>query len=164
MARLPKLREQVRPHLDSDETIFAAVCGQYETSRLGSKGLKTGAMFVTDRRVVFFAKRLTGYDFENFPYENISSFELGKKFLGHYLSFFCSGNEVKLKWINEGDAKKFADVVRQSTGKPNAASQSTLPTEPDIPDQIRKLGQLLADGILSEEEFAAKKSELLSRM
>jgi hypothetical protein len=33
-----------------------------------------------------------------------------------------------------------------------------------IVDQIRKLGELHEDGILTEEEFAAKKAELLSRL
>ena len=31
-------------------------------------------------------------------------------------------------------------------------------------DQIRKLGELRDSGILTEEEFAAKKSELLARI
>ncbi len=34
----------------------------------------------------------------------------------------------------------------------------------DITDQIRKLGELRAQGLLSEEEFQHKKSELLSRL
>jgi hypothetical protein len=34
----------------------------------------------------------------------------------------------------------------------------------DIPSQIGKLGELKVHGLLSEEEFQAKKTELLSRM
>jgi hypothetical protein len=34
----------------------------------------------------------------------------------------------------------------------------------DIPDQIAKLAALRDSGVLSEEEFAAKKSELLKRL
>ncbi|MGZ4422428.1 MAG: SHOCT domain-containing protein [Gaiellaceae bacterium] len=37
-------------------------------------------------------------------------------------------------------------------------------TSGDIPDQIRKLGELRDSGVLSAEEFEAKKTELLSRM
>jgi Short C-terminal domain len=37
-------------------------------------------------------------------------------------------------------------------------------TAPDIPDQIRKLGELRDSGVLTAEEFEAKKTELLSRM
>lgn len=35
---------------------------------------------------------------------------------------------------------------------------------PDIPDQIRKLGELRDAGVLTAEEFEAKKAELLARM
>ena len=34
----------------------------------------------------------------------------------------------------------------------------------DIPDQLRKLGELRDAGILTQEEFASKKAELLARM
>jgi hypothetical protein len=44
---------------------------------------------------------------------------------------------------------------------PAAAEQ---PVTVDIPDQIRKLAQLRDEGILTPEEFAAKKAELLKRM
>jgi hypothetical protein len=34
----------------------------------------------------------------------------------------------------------------------------------DIPEQIRKLGELRDAGVLTEEEFEAKKKDLLDRM
>jgi len=46
-------------------------------------------------------------------------------------------------------------------------STPVAPTAPPVSDpieQIRKLGELRDAGILSEEEFAAKKAEILSRM
>jgi hypothetical protein len=38
------------------------------------------------------------------------------------------------------------------------------PAQPDILDQVRKLGELRDAGVLTEEEFAAKKAELLRRL
>lgn len=40
----------------------------------------------------------------------------------------------------------------------------TAPAAPDIPGQIRKLADLHAAGILTDEEFTAKKAELLARL
>jgi hypothetical protein len=40
----------------------------------------------------------------------------------------------------------------------------TVGSEPDIPDQIRKLGELRDVGLLSEAEFESKKAELLGRL
>lgn len=43
-------------------------------------------------------------------------------------------------------------------------SATAVFSDPDIPAQIKKLADLKADGILSEEEFEKKKAELLARM
>ncbi|MEO6958108.1 MAG: SHOCT domain-containing protein [Antricoccus sp.] len=43
------------------------------------------------------------------------------------------------------------------------SSQST-PLAPNIADQIKQLAELRDSGILNEDEFAAKKADLLSRM
>jgi uncharacterized membrane protein YeaQ/YmgE (transglycosylase-associated protein family) len=37
------------------------------------------------------------------------------------------------------------------------------PQRPDVSDQLRKLGDLHRDGVLTDEEFEAKKAELLAR-
>ena len=36
--------------------------------------------------------------------------------------------------------------------------------QPDVMDQLKKLGELRNAGILSEDEFAAKKADLLGRI
>lgn len=49
--------------------------------------------------------------------------------------------------------------------KRGTAATSQPPTvTPSIPEQIQKLAELRDAGILNEEEFAAKKAGLLSRM
>ncbi len=47
----------------------------------------------------------------------------------------------------------------KKTEAPNDNNQS-----PDIPEQIKKLAELKEKGILTEDEFQAKKSELLARL
>jgi uncharacterized RDD family membrane protein YckC len=49
---------------------------------------------------------------------------------------------------------------------PGSGPSSTTPSRPseDIPSQIEKLAALHDSGVLTDEEFAAKKAELLSRM
>ncbi len=46
----------------------------------------------------------------------------------------------------------------------SSSSPVQINTEIDIPSQIRKLSLLKDEGILTEEEFSSKKSDLLSRM
>ncbi len=169
MAKIDKLIAQAANHLESGEEIRASVLGAYETKIMGSDSVRQGTFIATDRRLVFFAKKLGGYDFESFPYENISSFEEGKSMLGHTMSLFASGNKVSMKYIKSGeDFRTFVGVVRNSMGKRQAllptAPDSVGSKTPDVMSQLKQLGELRDAGVLTEEEFQAKKTDLLGRL
>ena len=87
--------------------------GAYETKILGQDSARNGILMATDERLVFYAKKLGGYDLEMFPYANISSIEMSKGMvMGHKISFFASGNKVSMKWIHEGDIKGLVATVK----------------------------------------------------
>lgn len=50
------------------------------------------------------------------------------------------------------------------TMAPPASAPTPQPARPDLTEQLTKLGQLRDAGILTEEEFATKKADLLSRL
>lgn len=50
------------------------------------------------------------------------------------------------------------------TAQQESSSVTPAPTPPDITDQIKKLADLHAAGILTDEEFAKKKADLLDRL
>jgi hypothetical protein len=58
----------------------------------------------------------------------------------------------------EGQPPQFAAAPSAVTGDPAASAA------PDPMDQLRKLGELRDAGVLTEEEFAAKKADILSRL
>jgi hypothetical protein len=62
--------------------------------------------------------------------------------------------------------RKGKDVTAEVLAAAGAAqaSETAATAGLDIPDQIRKLGELRDSGLLSEEEFVAKKADLLERM
>ena len=160
--KIDKLVDQLRDHLDAGERVVASVLGAYEVKKMGGDSVRNGVMAATDRRLVFYAKEMGGYDLESFPYENITSFEQGKSKSGPSVTFIASGNQAKLKWINKGDMTAFMEAVRSRMGKRSAVDAGSA--APDIADQIRKLADLRDAGIVSSDEFEAKKTDLLSRM
>ena len=169
MAKTDKLVDQAKDHLEQGEAIDAVVQGTYEVKIMGSDSVRTGIFLATDRRLVFFAKKLTGYDLESFGYNNISSFEQSKNMMGHSFSFFASGNRVHMKWIKSGEElAAFVNVVKSRVGnRPASAPVEAAPaasSSPSIMDQIKQLGELHASGILTDEEFGTKKAELLARL
>jgi Bacterial PH domain/Short C-terminal domain len=156
VGKLEKLVKLAQEHLDQDEQIIASVLGAYESKIMGRDTVRNGVFLATDKRILFYGKKMMGYDLEVFPYENISSFEIGKGILGRSISFFASGNKVKMKWINQGEVDKFIEYVRENVGKKSETKSST-----NAADEIKKLAELKDAGILTEEEFEAKKKQLL---
>mgnify|MGYP001156477236 CR=1 FL=1 len=161
MAKIDRLTEKAKEYLNPNEEVVAIVMGAYETEILGGDSVRNGILIATNKRLVFYAKKLMGYELEDFPLSNISSIESGKNMMGHNISFFASGNKVKMKWINDGEIKKFVEYVRSEIGKESSSNNSK---EESIPDQIEKLSKLKDQGILTEDEFQAKKEDLLSRL
>lgn len=164
MAKIDKLLEQAKPHLNPGEEVLASVFGAYETKILGKDSVRNGVLIATGNRIVFFAKKLGGYDIESFEYRHVSSFEQSKNMMGHTVQFFASGNKVSVKWIADKEAMAaFVALVREKLSTPAAPAAPAAPVD-DVYDQLRKLGELRDAGILTPEEFDAKKAALLATM
>ena len=168
MAKVDKLIESSKEHLNQGEQIIAVAFGVYETKIMGEDTVRNGILLATDNRIVFYAKKMFGFDLESFPYSNISSLEMSKGFMGYKISFFSSGNKVSVKWINEQhcqgkDMNGFVEFVRSNIGKKENSTNSRG-SSLDIPEQIKKLAELNSQGILTDDEFSKKKAILLEKM
>jgi len=165
VAKLDKLVEHAKACLEPGELIRSAIQGAYETKILGTETVRTGILIATDRRVVFYAKELTGYDLESFPYGNISSFKQGKNMMGHNITFFASGNRVHVKWITaKGNLEQFTVAIKAATNAKHVQAPPAVPAPADVMTQLKQLGGLRDAGVLTPQECESKKTELLTRL
>lgn len=160
-----------------------------ERVRVIIRGVSSSAMIGTDRRVFVFKKGyLSGAAFgsklASFDYGNLSGVHVEADMLTGYVALQGPGlgsNDLS-SWgsgkadprtiphaivINEKDqARQGTALLRQLVSEAQRRPQDhgAAPVAVDIPDQLRKLGELRDAGILTEEEFGAKKAELLSRL
>lgn len=83
------------------------------------------------------------------------------------------GGTIYVKKVGKADADRVREFINERLGRPVVSQVIERPEAvpvgspggaPDIPDQIRKLAELKDAGILTEEEFEAKKQALLKRM
>lgn len=166
MAKAEKLLEGLQAQLEAGERVEVYVQGAYVKNKMTRNGL----FAATDRRLVFFGKKFGGFDFESFPYRNISSFEQSRGFNGHTMVFFASGNKVEMKWIADGES--LAEIARRVQG---ASEPAVGPVGPagvssagsdaaEALDALERLGRLRESGVVTVEEFEAKKAELLKRI
>lgn len=105
-------------------------------------------------------------DVEVTPVRSITSVQASKDgMLFTKVTAFASGNNIEFRFLHD-EAQRFKDTLMKLVlqGPPTPASASAPPPQPDVMDQIRKLGELRDAGILSEDEFSAKKAELLGRL
>ena len=164
MAKIDKLLNKAKEHFHGEEQALQTVLGTYETTLNGHDFNRTGIFIATDQRLIFYAKKLTGFDLEAFPYANISSMEMSKSLMGHRIRFFASGNSVEMKWIQHGDVRAFVDSVKARMAAMKSSNTSSSEQPIDLVDQLGRLGELHAAGVLTAEEFSAKKAEILARL
>ena len=127
---------------------------------------------MTDRRLLFVKDGVMSQVSEDFPYDKVSSVQWASGFVQGTITVFASGNKAEIKNVDKEDGKGMVDALRDRlnapTASPGAAAPAPAPVAasatPDPFEQLRKLGELRDAGILSTEEFEAKKAEILSRL
>jgi hypothetical protein len=81
-----------------------------------------------------------------------------------------SPNGIVFRGTNSSLFDKMASKIREMTGAVHGSGTAINPqvlndpSQASIPDQIKQLADLRNSGVLTDEEFTAKKAELLSRM
>lgn len=98
------------------------------------------------------------------PLARVSSVETSQQGMYGLLTIHTAGQAIEFR-TDVALAPYLARVIRgliQGAEVPLGAA--TTQTTPDPAEQLRKLGELHAAGVLTDDEFAAKKAELLDRM
>jgi hypothetical protein len=146
-------------HLFDDELVEYIAQGTYMTHQ--------GIVVLTTQRVVFVFHGVVQQVVEDFPLDRINSVAMKKGLGSGTLVVHVAGSSAHISGILNRDLKYLVDALRvrvnlKSTPVTGAAPATLAP--PDIPDQLKKLADLRDAGILTDEEFGAKKTELLDRM
>lgn len=143
-----------------DEDLRDIVQGLYDNGQ--------GILVATTRRLVFVNKGMVyGLKVEDFSYDRVTSIQYETKMMFGTITIFGSGNKAVVSQVTpKARAKSFAESVRaliSETKEPAVAAPPVAPTAPGIDPiaQLEKLAELKDRGILTEEEFAAKKKQLL---
>jgi len=127
--------------------------------------LMTGRLILTDQRICFYRKGVIGEKFESIDLQRISSLET-KSLLGHKtLILYTTNNELIFKTFEKPDVfDPFVEQVQSAldTGSPTNGRAQSSASEPIA--MLEKLAALHESGILSAEEFSAKKADILAQM
>ncbi|MFV0351194.1 MAG: SHOCT domain-containing protein [Oscillospiraceae bacterium] len=153
-----------------NEQVIFALCANVEAVSSGTGGLRksVGVVVVTNTRVLFVSKIANQSTTKQILLSNIQS-------VGDNATLFSSKARiagVTEILVAEGQKKPIAALVhciQQAQANLNAAPAFMPPPQPVVPQfapvdtdaELRKLKSLLDDGIITSEDFEAKKKQLL---
>jgi hypothetical protein len=163
--RVSKLVADARQALTSDEEVLDATSGMIHVRRMGNNTERTGAVIVTNRRVVLFTKKLGGYDVQDFVYGLLSSVDHKKGVMFGNLNLAAAGDRSHVSMIPKEDVERISQLIREKMALAHSGGQmSTSPPAPpaeDMATTIRNLAGLRDEGSISPEDFEAKKKQIL---
>jgi hypothetical protein len=118
-----------------------------------------GIMVATDRRLIFIDKGIVGLKTEDFAYDKISSIQMKTGMVFGEIEIDAAGNRSKIQNMDKTVARELADWIRNRIQ--TRATSPSAPASADPIEQIARLAKLKDAGAITEEEFAAKKKQLL---
>lgn len=120
----------------------------------------TGLLVATDRRLIFINKGLVSLKVEDFGYDKITSVQYRTGMVFGEIDILASGNRATFKNIEKAHVRDFGDWLRAKISTPKV-TQTSQPQPANATDEIIRMAELHRQGILTDEEFAAKKKQLL---
>jgi Bacterial PH domain/Protein of unknown function (DUF2510)/Short C-terminal domain len=138
-------------HLWDDETV--------ELLSSGNVSERNGLLALTSHRLIFLFTGLVNSAFEDFPISNISSISYKSGMVLASIEVYASGNKATIKNVNKTDAEEIADAIRAKLGRP--ATATAVQAVSSDADELAKWAGLRDSGVISAEDFEAKKRQLL---
>ena len=141
--------------------------------------------FITIKRTGFNARMSVGKGEKRIPVASITAVQwkpAGAMVNGYIQFSMGGGNESRAHFgsqttnaVNDENSvvftkkqmPEFAELraaLEEAIAHRGRPSEPSTPTAPDLLAQLKQLGELRDAGVLSEEEFAAKKAEILQRL
>jgi len=140
---------------DQGETLLA-VCASV-------RGIKQ--LYVTDQRILLHEiKGIVSNDERSIPLASISSINISNKLVCSSIEIVSTGNKAIIDDVPAHIALEIKSGIENLKAMANTSTAPTSKVEKDmfdVADEIRELKDLLDDGILTQEEFDAKKKQLL---
>lgn len=151
-------------HAKSNENVVAWSLGYIgEMMGTGDKKQHNGVLIITEERAIFYRKGFFGEVLEAMPLKSITSIER-HSILGHrVIRMHTSHDDLTFKTFEKDNEAKLVEAIEagryQEIGTVQPVVQASDPME-----KLKKLAELKESGILTQEEFDAKKVQILESM
>ncbi len=144
--------------LYGDEKVVALGSGQYEKNLC--------ILCLTNERILFVDKGLFASNLKvtDIPIKTVTAVSTKRSITGEKIEIVTSGAKIEIDSVMHGQAENLSRQIREVQNGLNSSITEHNIKDFSPLDEIKKLAELYASGILSDEEFALKKSQLLDRI
>lgn len=158
-----QLMEDARPALLPGEQILDATGGMVHVHRHGGSQARRGTLAVTDQRVFLYTKRIGGYDVQDFAYGLLSACNYSTGAGYGTIELVTVGERTRITQVLKEEAKRIGPLVRHQMALARSAT-SPPNGQTDPAEQLRKLAELREAGLLTEQEFQAKRAAVVEKL
>ncbi len=158
-AKQTKRINQASGVLQPGEKIIDVAVGRIQYTRLAANTARS-SIIVTDRRIIIYTKKLLGHEMQDYIYDLLTTVEYRKVGIFGELILAASGDRVQISQIARSDIERITRAIRSRIGVANT-SGSVVSLGFSSADEIRKFADLRDTGIISDAEFAVKKTQIL---
>lgn len=152
--------------LEHGEELVTMASGTFEDG--------SGLVVVTDRRLIYTEQGAFKNKVEEFPFDRVATIATEKKMMSGKLKLAISGGgRYEIKNVMPKDrVDEIATFVRGKIGAttvarndpPNAAARAGAPSPDDPGARLARLQNLRDQGLISEDEFASKRADLIEQL
>jgi Short C-terminal domain len=148
------------------ETVEAQLDGWLDKPSGQDGVIKHNGQFVlTNKRACFYSKAPFEEIFETIPLSKITSVETSSLMGYRVLRLHTAHDDLEFKTLEPKVLfDKLLAHLERLRNEPTRGSVDLTVSAESITDQIKKLGELRDAGFLTNDEFNAKKAELLARL
>jgi len=158
----------VQTKMQQDESVLGFMDGWIgEMMGKGKDKQHNGCFILTRKRAIFCRKGMLGDVFQAIPLDKISSVETLTRMGQRILTLHASHDELRFKTFEAADLFEQTynqiEALRHTAAKTAAAPVPIMVAESPI-EMLTKLAALRDAGVLTSDEFEAKKRELLAKV
>jgi len=143
----------------NDEYVIGAFKGESP-----GLGLLNQYLIISNIRVLFWKRGVIEDTKNSFNFDEISSVQENIALLENGIELNIRGAKETFPYMNRDEVSLAVKLIQEQIQKNKQRNQPYPSIVESIPDQIKKLAELKDHGILTEQEFTTKKTELLKRL
>lgn len=145
-----------------DERVLAIAAGKYDRGR--------GLVTLTNRRILFSYHGYIRSSSEDLPLKNVTSIQWTNSFFKGKIVIAAAGNEIEISKVYYGgqnfvrEARKQVEKARSESNKQQSTPTNNAPiasTAAPVEERLETLSRLLQKGMITAEEYAQQRKDIL---